>query len=107
CAPTRHRPLLVGGTGAGPDLNLGAGAAVAGVVEALARRRVEQFAVGLGLPDLGAGAVAGVQVDQGAVGRAGRVDVQAQAEDLQGVPGPDRSLLGAGPVAGVDLERVG
>ena len=99
-------PLLVGAVGAGPDLHLGAGAAVAGVVEALAGVGVEQLAVGLRFPDLGAGAVAGVQVDEGAVGGAGRVDVQALAEHLQGVAGRDRPLLGAGAVAGVDLDRV-
>ena len=57
----RQGPLLVGGVGAGPDLDLGAGAAEAGVVEALAGIRVHKFAVGLVGPGLRAGAVAGIQ----------------------------------------------
>src|ERR1700760_2095740 len=58
-------PLLVGGVGAVPDLQLGAGAPVAGVIQALARLRVVELAVGLRDEHLGTGAVAVVQVDLG------------------------------------------
>jgi hypothetical protein len=87
----RQRPLLVGAVRAGPDLHLGARAAEAGVVQALAGVRVDQLAVGLRLPDLRGGAVAGVEVDQRAVGGAGGGHVQALAEDLQGCRSPRRS----------------
>ena len=50
--------MLVGGIGAGPDLDLGARAAVPGVVKAAAGLGVDQLAVGLDLPLLGTGAVA-------------------------------------------------
>ena len=105
--PAGQGPLLVGGVGAGPDLDLGAGAAVSGVVEALAGVGVDQFAVGLRFPDLGAGAVAVIQVDGGAVGGACAVDVQALAQHFEGVVGLHRPLLGVAAVAGVDLDRVG
>src|ERR1700731_2556185 len=99
-------PLLVGAVAAGPDLDLGAGAAPAGVVEALAGVGVDQLAVGLVDPVLGASAVAGIQVDEGAVGRTRRIDVEAHAEHLKGAVGLHRPLLGAGAVAGIDLDRV-
>ena len=83
----RQGPLLVGAVGAVPDLGLGSRAAEAGVVQALAGLRVQVFAVGLVLPGLGAGAVARVQVDGGAVGGAAGIDVEAVSERLQGVVG--------------------
>ena len=58
----RQCPALVVITGAGPDLHLCAGSAVAGVVQALAGVGVDQSAIRLRFPDLGAGAVAGVEV---------------------------------------------
>ena len=65
-----------------------------------------QLAVGLVHPGLRAGAVAGIQVDQGAVGRARAGDVQAVAQDRQGAVAVHGPALRVGPVAGVDLDRV-
>src|SRR6202020_1797589 len=102
----RQVPHLVGGVGAGPDLQLGAGAPVAGIVEALARLGVVQLSVGLRFEDLRARVIAGVEVYRRAVGGAASVDVQALAECLQGAAGlNDGPLLSAGAVAGVDLNR--
>src|ERR1700691_6133657 len=99
-------PGLVGTPGARPDLHLGAGrGGPAGVVQALPGLRVQECAVTLRHPDLGAGAVAVVEVHGGAVGCARRVHVQALTERLQRVTAGDRPLLRTGAVAGVDLHR--
>src|SRR5581483_11220707 len=98
--------LLVGAAGTAPDLDLRAGAAESGVVEALAGIGIDQRPVGLRLPDLGHGAVAVVQVDGGAVGGPGPVDVEALAAHFEGVVGFHGPLLGVGAVAGVNLDRV-
>src|SRR5581483_7546345 len=50
--------------------------------------------------------VAVVQVDGGAVGGPGPVDVEALAEHFEGVVGFHGPLLGVGAVAGVNLDRV-
>src|SRR4051794_24131218 len=74
-------PLLVGRAEARPEVHDGAvRRVVAGDVEALARRRVAQAAVGLGRPVLRARAVAGPELDLGAVGGAAAGDVQALAQ---------------------------
>src|ERR1022692_3948062 len=78
------------------------GGGPAGVVEAFAGLRVVEGAVALRLPDLGASAVAVIEVDGGAVAGAPAIDVHALAERLKGAVG-DGPLLGARPVAGVDL----
>src|SRR3954447_4848225 len=99
-------PLLVGGAGAGPDLQPGAvGRAGAGRVEALARRRVDQRVPGRGLPLLRAGAVAVIQLHLGAVGRTGRGQVHALAESLDRAVRAHRPLLGGRAVAVVQLDR--
>src|SRR5580698_3117629 len=103
---SRNVPLLVGGVVTGPDLDLGAGSAVAGVVQALAGVGVDQFSVGLVYPGLRAGTVTRVVVHGGAVGRAGPGHVEAAAEHLQGAVGLDRPALRVGAVAGVNLDRV-
>src|SRR5262249_28033513 len=98
----------VGVAGAVPDLQLGArrGGPVR-IVQAFARLRVVQRPVGLRDEHLGRGVVAVVQVDQGPVGRAARVDVHALAERVLGAARLDhRPLLRRGVVAGVDLDRV-
>jgi hypothetical protein len=61
---------------------------------------------GCGGPGLGAGPVAVVEVDDGAVGRVAAVDVEALAEHLEGAVGLDRPVLRVRAVAGVDLDRV-
>src|SRR3954454_590226 len=87
-------PLLVGGAGAGPDLQPGAvGRAVARRVEALVRRGVDDVVGGVDRPLLGVGAVAVVELDRGAVGGAGRGDVQALAQRLDAAVGADRPGL--------------
>src|ERR1700722_3221171 len=83
----RQVPHLVGGVCAGPDLQLGAGAPVAGVVEALTRLRVVELSVGLRFEDLRTRAIAGVEVYRRSVGGAASVDVQTLAERLQGAAG--------------------
>ena len=57
------------------------------------------------LPDLGAGAVAVVELHLGAVGGAGRGDVHALAEGPERAAGADGPVLRGGAVAVVELDR--
>jgi hypothetical protein len=95
---------LAGVSGAGQDLQAGAvRRALAGGVQALAGAGVDQGAVA-GLPGLGAGAVAVVQLDLGAVGtgRGGDVETLAERLDRGAVDGP---ALRGGAVAVPQLDR--
>src|SRR5258705_85315 len=97
-------PLLVRAGAAGPQVHDRAvGGVVAGPVEALARLRVAERAVGLGGPVLGTRAVARPQLDLGAVGRAAAGDVEALVERLERLPS-DGPGLRTGAVAGVQLD---
>src|SRR3984957_7443628 len=94
-----QRELLGGGAVAGVDLELGAvGGVVARIVEAEARLRIEQRAVGLLLPDLAADPVAVPQLHLGADRGAVAVDVEAAAEGLK---------RAVGVVVPVLVDRVG
>ena len=99
-------PLLVGGAGAGPDLQPGAvGRAVAGGVEALVGLRVDDVVRRGDGPLLGGGAVAVPQLHLGCRRRCRPRDVQALAERPDRAVGADGPLLGGGAVAVVELDR--
>src|SRR5258708_37520730 len=85
-------PALVSRAGAAVDIQLRAIRMGIGVVEALARGRVDQFPVGAELPALRAGPVTQVQDDRGAARGAAAVDIQA-------LPGhPPRPVLDDRPL---------
>src|SRR5205809_1105131 len=95
CAPRklRHAPPLVGGAAAAPYLELGAvGGASVGVIEALARCRVDELPFGR-LPLLVGAAVAGPQLDLRAIVEVGAGDVEAAAVDGDGAVGVDGPVL--------------
>src|SRR5262249_14737596 len=100
-------PCFVGAAGAVVNIELGAvGGAGAGVVEASAGVWVEEGAVGADLPFLVGGIrSAGVEFDQGVVGRPTAGDIEASAVDFDDVRevivivGNDGHLLGCALVA--------
>src|SRR5690242_18957706 len=97
-------PGLVGVPRAAPDLRLGTWRrGESGVVQALARLRVDQGPARLRLPHLRPSAVAGVKIDGRAVRCAAADHIQALAERLQRAVWLGCPVLSGRAIAGIDL----